>query len=275
MMRKTYRDNCHNGIRKIMIMATVALLVVACGKEKDDEEASIIGKWMMTEFNGATIPTNNKVVYTLESTTSGYISASSVRYNTDMLWTNHAKSNVTMVEDTITLQGSLNKSISYMAVLNVKSLTNTNLLTESTNTLYKNGALFDESGGTVLWSRINKDYYSEDILGMWEGRVTSEEGSEYDDGQLHRWEYLNDGKYIYYSLDNNGQWRSDNGGISDYFVDGKLLCTRWTNSEDDKTVNNEWWEIESIEDGVMKWTSLRQREDGTFYNATFSMTKVQ
>ncbi len=37
----------------------------------------------------------------------------------------------------------------------------------------------------------------------------------------------------------------------------------------------EWWEIESISDGVMKWTALRQREDGTTYTATFEMTKVK
>ena len=38
-------------------------------------------------------------------------------------------------------------------------------------------------------------------------------------------------------------------------------------------VSSTWWEIESIKDGVMKWTALRMREDGTTYTATFSMTK--
>ena len=37
----------------------------------------------------------------------------------------------------------------------------------------------------------------------------------------------------------------------------------------------EWWEIESIKDGVMKGTALRMREDGTTYTATFQMTKVK
>ena len=33
--------------------------------------------------------------------------------------------------------------------------------------------------------------------------------------------------------------------------------------------------IESIQDGVMKWKALRQREDGSTYTATFQMTKVE
>ena len=62
--------------------------------------------------------------------------------------------------------------------------------------------------------------------------------------------------------------------MSDYFVDGILLCTRWKQTADSKELR-EWWEIESIKDGVMKWKALRMREDGTTYTATFEMTKVQ
>lgn len=40
-------------------------------------------------------------------------------------------------------------------------------------------------------------------------------------------------------------------------------------------VSSIWWEIESIKDGVMKWTVLRMREDGTTYTATFSMTNMK
>lgn len=40
-------------------------------------------------------------------------------------------------------------------------------------------------------------------------------------------------------------------------------------------MSSTWWEIESIKDGVMKWTALRMREDGTTYTATFSMTNMK
>ena len=60
-----------------------------------------------------------------------------------------------------------------------------------------------------------------------------------------------------------------------YFVDGTLLCTRWRNTGDNEVEHREWWEIASIENGVMNWTALRQRDDGSTYTTTFSMTKVQ
>ena len=62
--------------------------------------------------------------------------------------------------------------------------------------------------------------------------------------------------------------------VMEYFVDGILLCTRWKQTANSKELR-EWWEIESINDGVMKWTALRMRDDGTTYTATFQMTKVK
>ena len=62
--------------------------------------------------------------------------------------------------------------------------------------------------------------------------------------------------------------------LSEYFVDGILLCTRWKNTADSEELR-EWWEIESIEGGVMKWKALRQRENGSTYTATFQMTRVK
>jgi hypothetical protein len=46
---------------------------------------------------------------------------------------------------------------------------------------------------------------------------------------------------------------------------------RWINTE---TEYREWWEIESIEDGVMKWKTLRQDTDGNTFTSTFQMEKV-
>lgn len=100
--------------------------------------------------------------------------------------------------------------------------------------------------------RVTDDYTTA-ILGLWEGRATSE--------------------MIYNKV--NGEWQLSDDALSDYFVDGPLLCTRWKNNGENTTENREWWEIESIKDGVMKWTALRQKEDGTTYTAIFEMTKVE
>ena len=37
----------------------------------------------------------------------------------------------------------------------------------------------------------------------------------------------------------------------------------------------QWWEIESIQNGVMKWKALNQDSDGSTYTETVEMTKVE
>jgi hypothetical protein len=53
-------------------------------------------------------------------------------------------------------------------------------------------------------------------------------------------------------------------------VASSLLCMRWINSNKEY---REWWEIESIENGVMKWKALRE-DNGTTFTSTFEMKKV-
>lgn len=263
-------------MKKCFLMLTlVTTLFAACGEDKEGENLAqqMLGKWMTSQFNGNPIPTNEKIVYTIASTTEGFISASRVDNNSDHeMWTNHSPSSITLEDGKITLYGNVNKTTTFVAILDVKTITDAKMFVESTSRLYRNGELVSENSGTILWNKVKKDY-ADDILGMWEGHVTSGEGSEFDDGELHRWEYLADGSYVYYSLDDDGEWQPKESEYEQYFVDGTLLCTRWQNSGESEC--REWWEIVSIENGVMKWKALRQREDGTTYTATFQMTKVQ
>ena len=127
------------------------------------------------------------------------------------------------------------------------------------------------SENILCLKKLARDY-SETILGTWEGHVTNSEGSEYDDGKVHRWEYKADGTYVYYEKDGDDWVPYKGNTLNEYFVDGVLLCTRWI---DNDVENREWWEIASIKDGVMKWKALRQKEDGSTYTATFEMKKVE
>ncbi len=121
-------------------------------------------------------------------------------------------------------------------------------------------------------TRVNADYTTA-IHGMWQGHVTSEMGSEFDDGEEHRWEYLANGTFRYYHKV-DGTWQLSNDEYAKYFVDGNLLCTRWKNTGENTIEHREWWEISSIDNNTMTWTALREGENGTTYTATFSMTKV-
>ncbi|MBQ3630162.1 MAG: hypothetical protein II826_11195 [Prevotella sp.] len=228
----------------------------------------IIGKWMVEELNGQPCPTNWKTVLTFVSPTKAYGSLSD--FNTPM-W------NVKVLAD-VNIDGNkvnvINTDGNIRQVLDctILSITDKDLLMSSDWNVYEDGVkIYQEAYGKERYGRITADY-SQDILGTWEGKVTSSE-DEHTDGELHRWEYKANGTYVYYSKEND-EWKAGNDVMADYFVDGILLCTRWKKTIDSNELR-EWWEIESIKDGVMKWKALRMRDDGTTYTATFEMTKVQ
>lgn len=56
-------------------------------------------------------------------------------------------------------------------------------------------------------------------------------------------------------------------------MDGDWLATRWS-SEDSEEVNYEWWDIESVNAETMKWSALREKEDGSRFNTTFTWKKL-
>ena len=265
-------------MKKLFVMLALAAVVLAsCSKDKEGANIAdkIIGKWMLSETNGNAVPTNEKFVYTFESATEGYVSASRVDISEDShIWTNYMPSEISIDGNSIIIAGNLNKSISFEADLQVKSISGDEMVAELKFSVKHNGTEIFNRSSTIKMVKVAREYSTE-ILGEWEGRNTNEEGSVFDDGQVHRWKYFDDDTYIYYSLDADSNWVATESEFCDYFVDGTLLCTRWKNVGENETENHEWWEIESIADGVMNWTALRHRDDGSSYMATFRMTKVQ
>ena len=238
---------------------------------QDDLNVSekIIGKWMVEELEGKACPTNLKAVITFLSPTNAYGSLSD--YYSDS-WNNHASADVVINGNDVTLTAFENEHTKHVTVATISSITDTDMILKSDWKVYVDGkVVINEVYDKERYVRITNDY-QDAIVGTWEGKVTSED-DEHTDGELHRWEYRANGTYKYYSKE-NGEWKADTDVMADYFVDGILLCTRWKKTADSEELR-EWWEIESIQNGVMKWTALRMREDGTTYTATFEMTKVQ
>ena len=229
----------------------------------------IIGKWMVDELEGQKCPTNLKAVITFLSPTEAYGSLSDFYSES---WNNHATAVVVIDGNLVTLTAHENEHIKHVTKTEIYSITGDEMMLKSDwRVYYDEEQIINEVYDKERYIRINNDY-EKDIIGTWEGKVTSED-DEYTDGELHRWEYKADGTYVYYSKEND-EWKADNDVLADYFVDGILLCTRWKKTADSEELR-EWWEIESIENGVMKWTALRQRADNSTYTATFEMTKVQ
>lgn len=229
----------------------------------------VLGKWIISEIAGQPLPTNEKVVFTFAPDNKFYLTMSRTD-NTSKYkkWDNRIPCAIKLDSNTFTITGSTDDG-AIEAILTVNSITETEMQTITKFTI--------KAPDSTLTMTIPQRYvktidYSEEVLGLWEGRISSEQ-SVYDDHLEHRWEYKNDGSYVYYRHTDEGEWVSDVNKLSEYFVDGSLLCTRW--EDNDGKEYREWWEIESIKDGVMNWTALRIGDDGKPFTATFSMTKVK
>lgn len=73
----------------------------------------------------------------------------------------------------------------------------------------------------------------------------------------------------------DGEWKATDDVMNDYILDGTLLCTRLKANGTGKEEYREWWEIESVNNGAMKWKALRLSDDGTTYTANYELVKVK
>lgn len=252
-----------------------ASIFTACSSDDDNKSTEkplsekLLGKWMISELEGQPCPTNLKAVITFVSATKAYGSLSDFYSES---WNNQTSADVVIKGNNVTLTALENEYTKHVTVTDIYTITDKEMTLKSDWTVYVNGAVvIHEAYDNERYVRITNDY-EQDIIGTWEGKVTSQD-DEHTDGEMHRWEYKSNGTYIYYNKSDD-QWVENNDALAEYFVDGTLLCTRWKKTTDSKELR-EWWEIESIKNGVMKWTALRMREDGSTYTASFEMTKVK
>ena len=234
----------------------------------------IVGKWVHVETDGAPVLTNQKSVHTFVMEDSTIKAYNSLAMNdVGSWWEFRKKMDVTIDGNQVTVKGKYDNGKSVITEMTVTSVSGKEMQLDAKTTLFNDGEAYAVIGPRhEKYIQAEKDY-SQEILGTWEGHVTSDQ-SAYDDSKQHRWEYRPDGTYSYMLMSGEGQWEDDVNSKAEYFVDGNLLCTRWKNVGD-PTEHREWWEITSIEDGVMNWTALRRSEQDSVYTATFSMRRVE
>ena len=257
----------------LMVLAATAIcgtcLFTSCKKDGDlNLEEMIIGKWILAESKGVPAPTNNKYVITFTSPTKAYLSASlGAHTEFSTFWGSGQEVDVAIAGNMVKNTIVVNDHLTVIDDMKVTNITDTDTWGDLKISWFVDGTLAKTVEGNTRTEKVTSDYRAA-IVGTWQGRCTSA-GSVFDDGQEHRWEYRADGAYIYYRQE-NGQWVPYDDELSEYFVDGPLLCTRWGNNGQN---NYEWWEI-TIDAGRMKWTALRKNPDGTTFTATFEMEKV-
>ena len=231
----------------------------------------IIGKWVPVDADGHPLLTNVKNVTTFLSATKATVSTSRSEHTSEAVrWNAYREYAVEIDGGKVILTSMVNDLVKLVEEYDISYISSAEMRCDYKHTTFVNGnpvTVAVENG--VRFVKTTADYRAA-IVGTWQGRCTSE-GSVFDDGQEHRWQYRADGTYVYYVKDGDSWVPYEGNTLNEYFVDGTLLCTRWI---DQGQENREWWEI-TIAEGRMNWTALRANEDGTTFTATFEMTKVE
>ncbi|MBR7049147.1 MAG: hypothetical protein IKI16_04770 [Prevotella sp.] len=158
----------------------------------DNLPEKIIGKWMVDALDGQPCPTNLKAVITFLSPTKAYGSLSDFYSDS---WNNHASADVVIDGNKVTLTAFEDEHTKHVTVAEIRSITDKDMTLKSDWKVYVDGTMvIHEEYDNEHYVRITNDF-EDDIIGTWEGKVTSSE-DDHTDGELHRWEYKTDGTYV-------------------------------------------------------------------------------
>jgi hypothetical protein len=254
----------------VILLAVVALFTTSCTKDKINLSEQIIGKWETAKSQGGSnFLTNNLDVLTFVSPDKAYMSAS---FNSNMglgvLWWDQQEFNVKIDGKMVTLTSNIDEHTTILIELEVSSIGNNEMIAKRTITKSVDGIMVNTVNENVRYVKVDENY-KQNILGTWEGRCTSGDAAS-DDGQTHRWEYKDNGTYVYYEKDGDNWVPCPSNELNEYFVDGDMLFTRWI---DNGQMYSENWSL-IINDNTMQWSALRLNEDGSSDVVIFEMTKV-
>lgn len=269
-------------MKKIMHWMFAAILIcgaaafTACTNEDnpvtptDNLAEKLIGKWIDVEFDGQPALTNEKSVVTFLSSTKAIYSMSKSDYTeTQVKWADHREYDVEISGNKVTLTGHPegNPNLTLQEEYIISSITTTEMVCKYRHTTFRDGQVLgkvDEKNARLKKTDID---YRQDVIGTWEGSTS--------EGLNIRWDIKADGAYVYSRKIGDSDWETMVDYFNEYFADGYLFCARWKNIGDGMGEQRQWWEIESIQNDVMKWKCLCKNDDGSTSIITAEMTKKE
>ena len=261
------------------LLISGASMLTSCSSNSDNPTTpelnvaeKIIGKWVVTDRDGQTLLTNEKVVLNFVSATKVLVSAS-VSNDPEMgeLWVYKVENDVAISGNKVTVTGHPD---AHTAVVEEYTVTDINA-----NEFKANFKATRTVDGTVVTSteqatlhfvKVIEDY-TEAVVGLWQITFTSDT-PEHESSEPYRELYRSDGTCSFYDLI-NGQWVEEETTYSEYFSDGPLFCFRWQKPGEERRHEN--WEIVSYGNGEMVSKSLHRRADGSTYTITAHLKKVE
>ena len=156
----------------------------------------IIGKWVPVDADGHPLLTNVKNVTTFLSATKATVSTSRSEYTSEAVrWNAYREYAVEIDGGKVILTSMVNDLVKLVEEYDISYISSAEMRCDYKHTTFVNGnpvTVAVENG--VRFVKTTADYRAA-IVGTWQGRCTSE-GSVFDDGQEHRWQYRADGTYV-------------------------------------------------------------------------------
>ena len=257
-----------------VILVCGASVLTSCSDDKDSDienlSEKIIGKWIVADRNGESMPTNGKIVLTFVSPTKAYLSASlNKRPEVGTEWYDQMEAVVVISGNKITLTMHPDEHTTFVEDYDITAINNNEFTANCKITRTVDGNVVRSKEDIIRYEKVAD--YSGAVLGLWE--CTDLTGIEtYNDANA-RLEFYANGTYKYWRKNTADQWEAvTTREFQDYFVDGTLLATRWKNQGEAEL--REWWEIESLSASEMVWKALRGKADGSTTVQTMKWKRV-
>ncbi len=248
------------------MLSICVMVFTSCSNDESDNnpiqstseiESMLVGKWKSTVEDSEEVLTDRRSVRTYFSDGTTYISFSRKFQALGFQWASKYLMSYQIKDDILTVKNPSNEKSYQFQIIDIGDD-------------FANYMGIQPASGIMKTVRVSADY-SNDILGLWEGVEMT--GDETFGNVEARIEYKADGTYIYYKR-NGDDWTPSINVDNEYNIDGDWLATRWR-PKAGADFNYEWWDIDYIKDGIMKWSALREKNDGTRFTTTFTWKKIK
>ena len=163
----------------------------------DNLTEKIKGKWMMAEVNGKPVVTNSKQVLTYETATKFYYSLSISAISDLNVWVNHCEGRYNANGTTLVQLVKLpNEDIKFSQQFNILSVTDDEMQVYAMSETFINDQSYRLTKDLRERKVRVKHDYSNDIIGTWEGRLTSGVSIVEQSGIAEGARYITDGMRV-------------------------------------------------------------------------------
>lgn len=245
----------------LLLFSLLNVLFFSCSKDDSDLTTSdLLGTWVIDCIDDRQLPTNSNIIYDFlsDGTVKECFCEESEEQGSQWI---EGLLKYNLSGDLLTINIEQDKRIIHIKILDFN---NDTMVWRMVNDEDGKGETFYPQ---VYRVRKIKNNYKSAIIGMWEGHCVTPG----EDQSPHRWQYKEDGSYVYFSKNDLGEWIAKEDNKGKFIVYGDLMTTTWNNlnSGGVETENCELWNI-TIEKKEMSWQAVRENNKVV----KFEMTQI-